>query len=518
MPSFRPHRRGHSPRGRTSAGIAALVLAAVLPSGASRPRHWHDARSDRPGRMVPLYAGARSDYTPIRATSRRGRWRRTTPTTALTQTSTIQVTLHGFSTQRRPRSRQPSTCGSRSSFPTRSSTSTRRGRTWVRQAGSWARPVPTNNTAANDGFWYPAALAEARAQCEVNSGAEIEADFNSAFPDWYLGTDGNVPNSDWDLETVVLHELGHGLGFFSSFCVSGTPRAIRQHRARTALRRQRMGRRRPAATLMTTYANGVISAGGAADRRQRLPGRRARRGGAGQAGQALRPVAWQPGSSNSHLDESEVPARHRQRPDDARAQQRRVDPRSGAATKAIFQDIGWTIAGGSNPGDTTPPTVDQPKVNIVAPQTMGSKVSVHVSWPAASDESGIASYELQRQEGAGPWLAVALATPTSRSAQVAVTRGSNTAFRVRATDGADNVGAWTSTPTASMTTVQETSGSIAYSGSWTHSALSGSAGGSVDQSSVDERHGHVHVHGNERRPGHISVRGARHCPDNAGRH
>ena len=39
----------------------------------------------------------------------------------------------------------------------------------------------------------------------------------------------------------------------------------------------------------------------------------------------------------------------------------------GSATVAIFQDIGWTVAGTS--GDVTPPVVGRPTVNIVAPQT-----------------------------------------------------------------------------------------------------------------------------------------------------
>ena len=41
---------------------------------------------------------------------------------------------------------------------------------------------------------------------------DIVANFNSSF-NWYLGTDGNA-GMQFDLMTVVLHELGHGLGFW----------------------------------------------------------------------------------------------------------------------------------------------------------------------------------------------------------------------------------------------------------------------------------------------------------------
>ncbi|HYT66940.1 MAG TPA: hypothetical protein VEL51_10995 [Vicinamibacterales bacterium] len=45
--------------------------------------------------------------------------------------------------------------------------------------------------------------------------SNIGAAFNSnASIAWYFGTDGLVPAGKVDFETVVLHELGHGLGFF----------------------------------------------------------------------------------------------------------------------------------------------------------------------------------------------------------------------------------------------------------------------------------------------------------------
>lgn len=43
---------------------------------------------------------------------------------------------------------------------------------------------------------------------------DIEASFNSAFTNWYTG-EGDAPRNLFDFETVVLHELGHGLHFLS---------------------------------------------------------------------------------------------------------------------------------------------------------------------------------------------------------------------------------------------------------------------------------------------------------------
>ncbi|HYE95136.1 MAG TPA: T9SS type A sorting domain-containing protein [Rubricoccaceae bacterium] len=65
--------------------------------------------------------------------------------------------------------------------------------------------------------FYPIALAEALAGFSFNgTSADINATFNSNFGSWYLGLDGNPPSSQWDFVSVVLHELGHGLGFVGS--------------------------------------------------------------------------------------------------------------------------------------------------------------------------------------------------------------------------------------------------------------------------------------------------------------
>lgn len=78
-------------------------------------------------------------------------------------------------------------------------------------AGDGVRGVEFN-------VWYPIAIGEAIAGESFNDNdGDIFASFNSDFPNWYLGTDGNTPAGFFDLTTVVLHELGHGLGFTGSF-------------------------------------------------------------------------------------------------------------------------------------------------------------------------------------------------------------------------------------------------------------------------------------------------------------
>jgi Secretion system C-terminal sorting domain len=71
--------------------------------------------------------------------------------------------------------------------------------------------------------FYPLALAEKLAGKDLNSLNEddIFCRFNSKVP-WYYGSSEVVPLGTFDFTSIVLHELGHGLGFVSSMRVSGT--------------------------------------------------------------------------------------------------------------------------------------------------------------------------------------------------------------------------------------------------------------------------------------------------------
>lgn len=69
------------------------------------------------------------------------------------------------------------------------------------------------------GTWYPVPLANQLADSDLNgAGSEITANFN-ADSDWYFGTDGNTGANQFDFVTVVLHEIGHGVGIAGSMRV-----------------------------------------------------------------------------------------------------------------------------------------------------------------------------------------------------------------------------------------------------------------------------------------------------------
>lgn len=56
------------------------------------------------------------------------------------------------------------------------------------------------------------AIREQLDDVEYDIDMNVQCDYN----DWYFGTDANVPENKSDFVTVVLHEIGHGLGFLGS--------------------------------------------------------------------------------------------------------------------------------------------------------------------------------------------------------------------------------------------------------------------------------------------------------------
>ena len=96
---------------------------------------------------------------------------------------------------------------------------------WERQSSSGilasAAPGKFHNNFKNipdNDLWYASALADAIAGEDIEPTIpEITIRINSTNgPMLYLGTDGNCPSNKYDLKSMILHEMAHGLGFLSN--------------------------------------------------------------------------------------------------------------------------------------------------------------------------------------------------------------------------------------------------------------------------------------------------------------
>jgi hypothetical protein len=167
------------------------------------------------------------------------------------------------------------------------------------------------------------------------------------------------------------------------------------------------------------------------------------------------------------------------------------DTRGGQAWAPV------TVLVAAATSDTTAPTVGSLARSLPAQAIATSSVKVALSWKGTDAGTGVASYRVERRIGSGSWTKVTLPTPTTRSITATLTLDTAYSFRVRATDGAGNVGAWASFPVLNPKRIQDTSSLVAYTGTWTKVTNSNLSGGSARHASSTSRRAKVTFTGQE---------------------
>jgi hypothetical protein len=134
--------------------------------------------------------------------------------------------------------------------------------------------------------------------------------------------------------------------------------------------------------------------------------------------------------------------------------------------------------------DLTPPAIGAPVVKAIARSSVGSSLSLAVSWSASDAASGVAGSEVQVSTNGGAWQSLTVPSASTRSLTSAGPVGGTVRFRARATDGSGNVSSWSYGPTVHLAAVQETSTAIIETSSWGRVAESGALGGYVDRTTI----------------------------------
>lgn len=168
--------------------------------------------------------------------------------------------------------------------------------------------APATNT------WYAVALANQLSNSDLNgSPAEIHANFNSEFT-WYYGLDGNAGAAQYDFVTVVLHEVGHGVGFLGSMNWDDGASSVECNDVfgtgcwgggtSWPFTFDRFVENGAGQRLVTVFANNTITLGNQLiGDNLFFDGANANAANGGARPKLYAPAGWDPGSSYSHLNE-----------------------------------------------------------------------------------------------------------------------------------------------------------------------------------------------------------------------
>jgi hypothetical protein len=207
---------------------------------------------------------------------------------------------------------------------------------------------------------FPVSLANARTgrdltpgstiSCSSSStasdGSDITAEFNNNAGNVYYGTDGALPDSTYvDFETIVLHELGHGLGFLGSMTVDSAGRGYFGDGSpypdvydRFAVRSGGSVQGKP----LLSYSNGSTALGDAlTSGAVYWDGPYGKAGYGGRPPRLYVPSSFEPASSYSHLSDVDFPAGDRNALMTPFVENNEVIRDPGPVTLGMFADMGW---------------------------------------------------------------------------------------------------------------------------------------------------------------------------------
>jgi hypothetical protein len=246
------------------------------------------------------------------------------------------------------------------------------------------------NNAPQSNTWYPIATANKLAGSDqYHQGGDIRATFSSTYSDWHFGTGSSTPGDKISFVSVVLHELGHGLGFLGSMRVddgqgerecSGPPGGgcygyegypmiydlFTENGAETPLLDFPNNSSSLALELTSNNIFFDSNGGNFANGGSRVP--------------LYAPSPWNGGSSYSHLAESYNSTSHSLMTFSISRGETIHNP--GAVTLCMFQEMGWTVSescGGTTisglAADNDGPTILGAATQLTASISSGSNVN-----------------------------------------------------------------------------------------------------------------------------------------------
>ena len=227
-------------------------------------------------------------------------------------------------------------------------------------------------------LWFHIALANAiKGTDQAPNTFDIGVHFTTHHP-FYYGTNGKTPSSKYDFITIVLHEIGHGLGFYNLH--AGPIRSANGERTTGGLRREAANLRIP-----TIYDEFMVNGSGTALTSFEDPsvellrqftsddlfwdGANAKAANDENRPKIYVPTTWRGGASYQHLDDVAHPSSVMKwrfgRGESIHA--------PNPMTLGILEDMGWTI--NKQPMFTSTTTTFSVAENTLANQNIGTPLT-----------------------------------------------------------------------------------------------------------------------------------------------
>ena len=206
-------------------------------------------------------------------------------------------------------------------------------------SASWNTAFRNFEGAQERDIWYPVALAEKMAGTDLNSteDPDLVANFNSG-ANWYLGTDGSPEAAQYDLVSVVLHEIGHGLGFIDSY---GYSEGIGSYGIQEFAFIFDLGIQSGAGNDLIELQNSSTALGTALTSNSVYFNSPTAITNSGSKPRLYAPTTWSNGSSIAHLNESTYPAGNANSLMTPQIGANEVMHDPGPNTLNMFGDMGW---------------------------------------------------------------------------------------------------------------------------------------------------------------------------------
>ncbi len=208
--------------------------------------------------------------------------------------------------------------------------------------------------------WYPDPLADKLTNSDLGVGlSDINATFNSSYTNFYFGLDGIPQAGKIDFVSVVLHEIGHGLGFSGSGR-SGSNRAPCTNTVGEGCWGFVSGLNTIPIIYDRSVQNGsnvsIINTGASANPSTQLhsfittnnlffAGSNVKASNSLNPAKLYAPVTYSSGSTYSHFDESTYSAASGNALMTPSISTNEVQQFPGKLGCALLKDLGWTLAG-----------------------------------------------------------------------------------------------------------------------------------------------------------------------------